>query len=79
MQQEEYIKCHDCKTEMSIYNERVYEYDLGFLGTIELCHECLIKRGSDSCDYCGEIYDLDDMVTTKDDYLCELCNSEINK
>ena len=77
--QQEYIKCHDCKIEMNIYNDRIFEYEMGFLGSIELCRPCLINRGVDQCDYCGENHDIDDMVTTENDYMCELCNGEVNK
>ena len=75
----EYIKCHDCKTEIDIHFERVYELDLGFLGTIDLCLECLNNRGFDSCPYCMEIHDLDDMIDTGNDYYCNLCKDDLIK
>lgn len=75
----EYIKCHDCKTEIDINFERIYELELGFLGSIDLCLSCLNNRGFDNCVYCMEIKDKDDMIETESDYMCKLCKEDLKK
>lgn len=70
-----YTKCHDCKEEIGV----AYSVDLGFLGTIEVCEDCLGERGLVLCYYCGEIYDHDDIIYTQEDYKCRLCVNDSNK
>lgn len=55
-------ECFDCKIDMLDNNERPYTIDMGFLGEIQICYNCMITRGLNECDICGDTFDKDDIT-----------------
>ncbi len=72
--------CNDCEIDMLENNKRPYTIDLGFMGEIQICYDCLIDRCLNECDICGLVTDNTDIHNIENEGLfCDACFNEKNE
>lgn len=71
----EWEKCDDCNNEL--INEAAYYLNLGFLGDITICYDCMTNRNMNVCDDCNCMYDNSELTFHKTiGIFCNICKED---